>query len=134
MNKTTIKEESIVLTLPVNSAYISAARLIASSIANRLTFNIDEIEDIKSAVSEACTYLIKKLPCNTRTNFQLIFHTKQDKLEIELSANYIIKQETMEKEMSLLMINALMDDCSLSGGMNKFTINMVKNHKQNSFH
>ena len=43
--------ESVELTLPINAAYISAARLTASSIANRLGFGIEEVEDIKTAVS-----------------------------------------------------------------------------------
>ena len=51
MNKSSysvIDEDIIELGLPINRAYVSTARLTASSIANRMGFDIEAIEDIKA--------------------------------------------------------------------------------------
>jgi len=47
------------LTLPAQSEFISVARLTVSGIAARMNFNVNDIEDIKVAVSEACTNAIQ---------------------------------------------------------------------------
>ncbi|GAY77068.1 anti-sigma B factor RsbW [Sporolactobacillus inulinus] len=45
----------IQLTLPAKPEFVSIARLTSSGAASRLGFSFDAIEDIKVAVSEACT-------------------------------------------------------------------------------
>lgn len=133
MSKDALSQENIELTLPVNAAYVSAARLTASSIANRMRFNIDEIEDIKVAISEACAYVIKKLPNDVNSSFKIEFHLNKGILDITLHTNSKIEKEDTEEEMSLLMIEALMDNFTIILGADHFTIKMTKNHKQNSF-
>lgn len=120
MNKsisTVIDEDIIELGLPLNPAYVSTARLTASSIANRMGFNIEEIEDIKAAVSEACTYLIKmhQLDKKTQSTFNIQFMIKNNSLEIILTAEKN-KYNTIYEEdgLGILMIEALMDYISLS--------------------
>lgn len=44
--------------IPASSEFVSVIRLAISGIASRMNFNIDEIEDIKISVSEACTNVI----------------------------------------------------------------------------
>jgi len=38
--------------------FLSAVRLIAASITGRMNFNVDEIEDVKAAVSKAYASII----------------------------------------------------------------------------
>ncbi|WP_044298812.1 ATP-binding protein, partial [Clostridioides difficile] len=45
--------------ITTNPDYVSIIRLTAFGIANKMGFPIDDIEDIKVAVSEACTNAIK---------------------------------------------------------------------------
>jgi serine/threonine-protein kinase RsbW len=45
----------IEMLIPAKADYVGVARLTVSGIANRMGYSIDEIEDIKIAVSEACT-------------------------------------------------------------------------------
>lgn len=134
MNNGRSEKDRIQLSLPVNAAYVSAARLTASSVANRMGFDIDEIEDIKAAVSEACTYTIKKLSINNNENFSIMFFLKQDVLEISIETKADLEMETQEEEMSLIMIKALMDemevDCQEDGYI---SIKMVKRHQASLF-
>ena len=50
--------ESVSIKLPSKSEYVSIARLTASVLANNMGFNIEDIEDIKVAVGEACNNAI----------------------------------------------------------------------------
>lgn len=54
MERETIKMEVI-----ANPEYVSIIRLTVSGLANKVGFSLDDIEDIKVAVSEACTNAIK---------------------------------------------------------------------------
>lgn len=50
--------ETVDLRIPAKPEYISVARLATSAIAVHHAFSYDEIEDLKIAVSEACTALM----------------------------------------------------------------------------
>ncbi|WP_290459833.1 ATP-binding protein, partial [Romboutsia ilealis] len=45
--------------ISANPDFVSIIRLTTSGIANKIGFSIDDIEDMKVAVSEACTNAIK---------------------------------------------------------------------------
>ena len=51
--------ETIKMEISSNPEYVSIIRLTTSGIANKIGFSIDDIEDMKVAVSEACTNAIK---------------------------------------------------------------------------
>ncbi|GAA1930982.1 anti-sigma regulatory factor [Nocardioides lentus] len=46
------------LRLPADGAYVSVLRTAAAGLAARLDFTIDDIEDLRMAVSEACALLL----------------------------------------------------------------------------
>lgn len=47
--------DAIEIKFPSKSEYVGVVRLAVSGLGNRCNFTIDEIEDLKIAVSEACT-------------------------------------------------------------------------------
>ncbi len=51
--------DTISLRIPCNTNYISIARTTAALIASKLDFDIESIEDIRIAVSEACNNAIQ---------------------------------------------------------------------------
>ncbi len=75
------KENIIRMTVPADSSNISVVRMTASSIANRIGFNIEEVDDVKIAISEACTNVIKHSRVDT---FDLLFAQGNNFLEIEI--------------------------------------------------
>jgi len=50
------------LRIPSEPEWVAVARLAVSAIANRLPFSVEEIEDVKLAVAEACTTCIQDSP------------------------------------------------------------------------
>jgi serine/threonine-protein kinase RsbW len=51
--------ELVELRIPARPEWVALARLAAATVANRLSFSIEEIEDVKLAVAEACTAVIQ---------------------------------------------------------------------------
>ena len=128
-------ENKINLTLPVDAAYVSTARLTASSIANRMRFSIDEIEDIKAAVSEAGTYIIKNYSTGQNGNLDITFNLKQGILEITIKVDKPSKiSDNNNDDMSLIMIKALMTEFDVSfSDENYLIIKMIKEHNSSEF-
>ena len=48
----------VTLRLPADGAYLSVLRTATASLASRLDFTIDDIEDLRIAVDEACAMLL----------------------------------------------------------------------------
>ena len=71
--------DNVKMTLPCKGEYVGVARLTLSAIANRMGFNIEEIEDIKVAVAEGCTNAIKH---GLDEKFHLDIEVFEDRLKI----------------------------------------------------
>ncbi len=50
--------DTVVVTLPASGAYLSILRTATAGLAARLQFTLDEIEDLRIAVDEACAMLL----------------------------------------------------------------------------
>lgn len=59
MAEATQVTERVEVTIPKRPEFVSVVRLTAAAVAGRQGFAFDEIEDLKIAVSEACTLLIR---------------------------------------------------------------------------
>ncbi|MGA8576328.1 MAG: ATP-binding protein [Candidatus Cybelea sp.] len=52
--------ELVELRIPARAEWVALARLAAAVVANHLHFSIEEIEDVKLAVAEACAAVIQQ--------------------------------------------------------------------------
>lgn len=62
MNQPVVREQTlgtVELRIPSKAEWVAVARLAVAAVANRLRFSIEEIEDVKLAVAEACTNCIQ---------------------------------------------------------------------------
>lgn len=106
MNKDIIK-----LSIPTNKEYLTLARLTVSGIASKLGFNIEEIEDIKVSVAEAC---INSLRFTNEDNISLSIEVGENFLTINVSD--VMEEIPTGKisdrnfELGLLIIRSLMDE------------------------
>ncbi len=50
---------TVELRIPSKAEWVAVARLAVAAVANRLNFSIEDIEDIKLAIAEACTNCIQ---------------------------------------------------------------------------
>ena len=109
--------ETIKMEISANPEYVSIIRLTTSGIANKVGFCIDDIEDLKVAISEACTNAIKH---SLEERFTIIYTMIENGLTIEIIDNgrgYDIKEVSepdldnlKESGMGLFIIQSLMDE------------------------
>jgi serine/threonine-protein kinase RsbW len=131
MSSAVTDNERIVLSLPPNAAYVTSARLTAASIANRIGFDVDEIEDVKTAVSEACIFIIKKSE-GRNAPFKIEFFVSGASMEINFTSEENADFAVTDKDLGILMIRASMDSFSIEGG-DGVKMRLVKKHKITRF-
>jgi serine/threonine-protein kinase RsbW len=54
-----VSPDIVELRIPCRAEWVALARLAAAAVANRLRLSIEDIEDVKLAVAEACTAVIQ---------------------------------------------------------------------------
>jgi serine/threonine-protein kinase RsbW len=52
-------KDVVALTVPATASYLGVVRTATAGLAARLQFTLDEIEDLRMAVDEACTMLLR---------------------------------------------------------------------------
>lgn len=77
--------DSVEVTIPARPEFVSVARLTAATVAGRLGFTYDEIEDVKLAVGEACASLIVS-GIDPSHPMKVRFLLRPDALEIRVEA------------------------------------------------
>ena len=126
--------ETIKMEISANPEYVSIIRLTTSGIANKVGFCLDDIEDLKVAISEACTNAIKH---SLEDRFTIIYTMIEKGLTIEIIDNgkgYNTKEVSepdldnlKESGMGLFIIESLMDEVNVeSTEVNGTIIKMTK--------
>lgn len=116
-------KDNIYLNIPCKPDYISLVRLTISAISHNLNLNIDEMEDIKVCIGEACINVINQ---NNKDEISIQFVVEENKLTIKVKdvledvAND--SNSFKESELGLLIIKSLMDEVEF----NDQGIDMVK--------
>ena len=105
-----MKNDIFKLTIPSKPDYISVARLTSSSIASKIGFNIDDIDDIKVCIAEACINALNK---NDQIDIIFKIHDNEFIMEVENVSMYG-KEDNKEIELGVLIIKSLMDEVNFS--------------------
>ncbi|MDD9150764.1 anti-sigma B factor RsbW [Sporolactobacillus sp. CQH2019] len=123
----------IKLTIPAKPEYVCIARLASSGAAYRLGYPFDDIEDIKIAVSEACTNVVNHAYKHCAAgNIRIMIECRKHSLSITvidtgnsfnlqkvlkglrpLDASMSLNQVN-EGGMGLFLIDSLMDEVTIS--------------------
>lgn len=81
--RTAADEDVVHLTVPADGGYLSVLRTATAGLAARLQFALDEIEDLRIAVDEACAML---LAIATRdAELECSFAVTEDALTVEVT-------------------------------------------------
>lgn len=121
--------------------YMSVIRLTTSAIASKIGFDIEEIDDIKVSIGEACNNIIKHGSDDDKDSFNIEYTIYEDKLKITVKDNGTgfdtskIKQPHMEDEIDLIdesglgifIIKSLMDEVEINSSDCGTEIIMIKN-------
>ena len=133
----------IQLTIPCVSEFVGIVRLAVSGVATRMNFSIEEIEDIKIAVSEACTNAVQYAYDNRGGNINVVCTLYSDSLEIlvrDVGKGFSLSEEMMNKKaasdpvpdklglgLGMTFIKSLMDEADFKSELGKgTTVRMIK--------
>lgn len=98
--------DKIFVKIPSEKKYISTVRLSISSIANTISMNIENIEDLKVSISEVLNLFVDESEF-----FEISMDVFEDKIEIEVIPDISLLgiQEKEENRFALLILENLVD-------------------------
>jgi serine/threonine-protein kinase RsbW len=112
--------DTLKLLVPGKPEYVGTVRLAVSSLANKVGFDIEAIEDIKVAVSEACSNIICHSDIAVDHLYNVVCTIEDDYLEIlveDEGAGFDLEkykdpelEQLNENGMGVFIMRALMDE------------------------
>lgn len=131
-----LNKENVCISLPSKPEYVSIARITSSVVANKIGFNIEEIDDIKVAVGEACNNAVLH-GCESSNNFSVEFTIGENKVIIEVKdegRGFNVDKcpipdicNPKEGGLGIFIIKSLMDDVEVKSSPETGTIiKMIK--------
>jgi serine/threonine-protein kinase RsbW len=82
-----IEEDVVLLTVPADVGYLGVLRTATAGLAARLHFALDEIEDLRIAVDEACAMLLAV--ASRDAELECRFSVTDDALSVEVAVNTV---------------------------------------------
>ena len=112
------------LNVPGKPEYVGTVRMTVAHVASRAGFDIEAIEDIKVAVSEACTNIVQHSHTDEDFAYDVVLELEEDKkLMITVKdtgvgfgvEEYVepVPGEPAESGLGIFIIRALMDEVDL---------------------
>ena len=95
----------VALRLPAAGAYLSVLRTATASLASRLDFTIDDIEDLRIAVDEACAMLLTSAVPGA--DLECTFELTADAIRIDVSVLTLDGTEPSRDTFAWTVLTAL---------------------------
>jgi serine/threonine-protein kinase RsbW len=109
---------TVELKIPGRAEWVAVARLAVAAVASRLKFSVDEIEDIKLAIAEACTNSIQSAGGEDAGVIEIVCDAREDELRVIVRDHAAARRlepikggldEGRTEELGVFLIRALMD-------------------------
>jgi serine/threonine-protein kinase RsbW len=115
----------VAIKLPAAGAYLSVLRTATAGLAARLDFTLDEIEDLRIAVDEACAMLLSQAVPGADLECQ--FSLDSSSMRISVSVLTLDGQEPSRDTFAWTVLSALAGDVDSTAGVdNRVTITLLK--------
>jgi serine/threonine-protein kinase RsbW len=110
------------LRLPADSAYVSVLRTTSAGLAARLDFTLDDIEDLRMAVGEACAIVLPEAEAGA----DLLCEFWMRSNELTIAVGVPARQPTAPDEDSFAwqVLNTLATKTSATTDSGRFTISL----------
>ena len=121
-------DDVVTIKLPAAGAYLSVLRTATAGLAARLDFTLDEIEDLRIAVDEACAMLLSQ--AGPGADLECQFSLQGASMRVSVSVLTLDGQEPSRDTFAWTVLSALAGDVDSDAGVdNRVTITL---HKQRS--
>jgi serine/threonine-protein kinase RsbW len=98
-------QDRVIVRLPAEGAYLSVLRTATAGLAARLDFTLDEIEDLRIAVDEACAMLLSQAVPGA--SLECGFTLGQDMMTIAVSVPCLDPQQPASDTFAWTVLTAL---------------------------
>lgn len=124
-------EDIVLIAVPASGAYLGVLRTATAGLAARLHFTLDEIEDLRIAVDEACAILlaVADLEAELACRFTVTGNTLKVEASVPASGG-TIRMPTGES-FAWQVLSALADDVSADVTGKRATIRLTKRRPTN---
>jgi serine/threonine-protein kinase RsbW len=112
------------LRLPADGAYLAVLRTAAAGLASRLNFTLDDIEDLRIAVDEACAMLLPRAASGA--SLECAFELKPGELDIAVSLATTDGALPSRDTFAWTVLTALAGEVDASADGTTVTITMAK--------
>jgi serine/threonine-protein kinase RsbW len=117
--------DTVLLTLPANSVYLSVLRTATAGLAARLHFTLDEIEDLRIAVDEACAMLLngEELP---DAELHCRFTLTADEIAVTVTLPGVRRDLPPQNTFAWQVLTALTGEVDAEVSDDQLTLGLVK--------
>ena len=123
----------VVLRLPAQGAYLSVLRTATASLASRLDFTIDDIEDLRIAVDEACAMLLSQAVAGA--DLECRFELADQAIAIAVTVPTLDGEQPSRDTFAWTVLTALAGEVdSASDADNRVTITLHKRRADEAGH
>ncbi|MFF3669184.1 ATP-binding protein [Microtetraspora malaysiensis] len=100
--------DAVSVRLPAVSAYLSVLRTATAGLAARLDFTLDQIEDLRIAVDEACAMLLRQAVPGT--DLVAEFELTGEEMTVRVEVNTVGVTTPKRDDFAWMVLTALADD------------------------
>jgi serine/threonine-protein kinase RsbW len=112
------------LRIPADSAYLSILRTATAGLAARLDFTLDDIEDLRIAVDEACALLLPQATLGS--DLSCGFVVQPDCLTVEVTASSPEPREPSRDGFAWTVLTALASQVDARTDHDAVTLSLVR--------
>lgn len=110
------------LTLPARTEFVGVARSLAAGVASRLDLDLDHVEDVRLAVSEACAIVLPA--ATTDAELSLVLTVGHHGMSVEVSASTTIAHPPGADSFAWTVLRALAEHADGTVDDSRLTIRL----------
>lgn len=114
--------------LPAASAYLSVLRTATAGLAARLDFTLDEIEDLRIAVDEACAMLLPE--ARPGSDLACVFELSAEAIGVQVSVASTATREPSRDTFAWMVLSALAGDVDSALADGQLSIRLLKRRQE----
>ncbi|HEX2362287.1 MAG TPA: anti-sigma regulatory factor [Jiangellaceae bacterium] len=124
-----MSSDHVELRVPASGAYVSVLRTAVAGLAARLDFTVDDIEDLRIAVDEACAVLLPLAVADARLSAQ--FDLEPGRLQVAVSVPSNATQPPSRNTFAWTVLTALVGEVDASIDDGRLTLTLRKQQAVN---
>ncbi|WP_244929386.1 anti-sigma factor [Nocardioides sp. W7] len=111
------------LRLPADGAYVSVLRTTTAGLAARLDFTIDDIEDLRIAVGEACAMVLPE--ADPGSSLLALFHLSPSRLTVSVGVQTSSAATPDYDSFAWQVLTTLAGDAAVDSTAGQFTVTLM---------